>query len=757
MIEKVHIVRFGQFMNRDFDLGPVTIFVGPNEAGKTTVFDALVEGICTPSEATSHGRVLKQRYGDRTERIVEVDPSPVEPPDVVEFLNVQAFRSGSVGLAFAGKSWIERLRGALFTGGLNPSSMADQLRSEENRERKVGKRLEEDLAVAQRSLAVLQANRQHVLERRELLREDEARVRSLSAEENALRLEGARLERAIALQRRHSERRRTIGLLDVIAQSRRLEEDINKLLPFERDCSEEISSARIREGEAQRRLARAEAEAEVAEKRAQTSANQAEEAEASGRECEALLRRLQEVQTLLEQALRPVSAMRTVWSTPMLIVASATAIAGLAAAMALRGSTGTLMFTIGIAMGAVLAVLARKQTSESNTVEWDRFVEARRAELAILLKRPIDATGAEGLAAQLAGAMAEARVTVQTARTARDASDQARRDRDDAAAAVGPVRSDASHAAAEVLRLFQAIGVTNEEDLGVKRAQLVERRRALDETSGKLAAAQAEVGAESVDQLETLVRTRFADLERTIDGPELMGDAARGLELELAAQRQALDGKLAEERIVAERLAGEQGELRATLGKLPEDIAEAESRIANLEAGRVASVTLAQADEFAAIVFDGVAQDTQVTVQLLAAEATSRLATVFTGIGRSIKIAKLEDPETITMIDAGGTSRPLEHLSRGTRDALLFAVRLALAEKLAGSVRLLLLDDPFGALDPERVAGLLALLDDFRKRADFQLVFFTKEPALLTAVEGTFVGAKVHVLTPTAPLDSSPS
>ena len=753
MIEKIHIERFGQFLNSDFDLGSVTIFVGPNEAGKTTVFDALVEGICTPSEATSYGKALKQRYGDRAQRIVKLDPGQAEPPDVVEFLNVQGFKSGGVRLAFSGKSWVERLRGALFTGGINPSSMADQLRSDENREKKHGKKLDESLTAAQRSLTELQANRQHVLERREFLKGDEARARSLAVEQTALRAETARLERGLALQRRHSERRHTIGLLEAIAQVRRLDDELNKLAPFERDHSEEIASARRQEREGQSCVAKTQAEAEAAEQRAQSLANQAEESEARGRSAELLLRRLLEVQALFEHAPRPVAAMRTVWSTPMLVVASATVLTGVVVAAALRGSAGMVLLAIGIAVGAVLAVLARKQRPESNTVEWDRFVEARRADLTTLLKRPIGATGAEGLAAHIAGAMAEARNTVDAARAARDLSDQARRDRDDATAAVGPARSNASHAATEILRLFQEIGVANEEELGAKRALLAERRRVLDETAVRLSREQAEIGAESVDQLETLLRTRFADLEGSIDGPALMGDAARGLELELAATRNALDDKLAEERVLGERLAGEHGELRATLGRLPEAIADAERLIVKLERDRKASETLAQADEFAAIVFDSVAQDTDATVQLLAAEATSRLATVVTGTGRSVRIAKLEDPESMAMTDAGGKARLLEQLSRGTRDALLFVVRVALAEKLAGSVRVLLLDDPFGALDPERINGLLALLDDFRKRADFQLIFFSKDPSLLAAVERAFAGVKVHFLSPAKTLD----
>ena len=666
MIDKVRITRFGQFIDREFDLGAVTVFFGPNEAGKTTVFDALVEAICVPSEATAYGKQVKQRYGERTQRIVGVEPAPAEAPDAVEFLNVQAFRSGSVDLAFSGKNWVERLRGSLFTGGLNPATMADQLRTEEKRERRAGKKIDESLATTQRLLAAAQANREHVLERRTMLKEDEDRVSTMASEEATIRREIARLDGAVVLQRSHDARHNAVGLLEAIMQLRRFRDELARLAPFDRDRSEEIASVRRRAVEAQAVLVGAEAEARVAEELAKSLGEQAEVAEASGREAEVLIGRLVQLQARLEQAPRPVMATRVAWSKPILAMAGAIAVAGVVAELMLRGSTGVMLLTAGFAAGTVLAVLARKQLPEMNTVERDRFVEGQRGDLAAVLKRPIGARDSEGLAGDLAEAIAVSRTAVEAAGRARGSADKARRDRDDANARVVAVRSAASTSAVEVDLLFQTLGVASEEGLWAKRAQLAEMRQKVDATSVKVSAARLETGAESDDQLETLIRARLAALERAIDGPELTGEAARRLESDLESQRQALDGKLSEERSLAERLSGAQGELRATLGKLPEEIADLEIRIGALEAERAALVLSAEADDRAASVFDGIAHDTHVTITLLAAEATARIATIVGGPSRAVQIGKLEDLETFAMTDASGTSRPLEHLSRGS-------------------------------------------------------------------------------------------
>lgn len=746
MIDRVRITRFGLFVNRDFELAPVTVFVGPNETGKTTVFDALVAGLCTVSETTGYGRDVRERYGDRTQRVVVLDPEPADRPDVVEFLNVQAIRSGDVSLVITGKNWIDRLRKSLFTSGLNPTSIAEELRKDARRKVKDAKKDEEQRATVLRRLAELKESRQAVLDRRAALAKDAARLSALGGEIEALRQEIDRVEAALELQRRYNDRRRTVGILEAIARRRKLEEELEKLAAFARDWSEEIVAGRHAVTETNGEAATAEAEAGVQREQADRLTEHADRAEEGAREAEKLGRRLAELQARLGQAPAPESRTRTSWSGGLLAASGVLFVAGGIAAVVLGGTAGLVALTMGLAAAAVLGVLARRQVLEQDSSKRDRFAEACRAELEALLRKPLGAVGIEGLTAETASARAEASATVDAAREARRQADEARRQRDDAIAAVEQARAKALHAASELRQLFQAIGVADEAELGAKRTLVAERRRTLEETVATVSAAQTEHDQASVDALETLLRARLAELEKSIDEPEVSPYAARRLEPELANKQEALQAKAKEERALAERLSGDRGELRATLGKLPEQIAGEEEMAAKLDAGRAAADVEAQACEKAAVVFDDVARDTRGTIQQLAREATARLATLVAETGRAVEIGKLEDPETFVATDAGGTARPLEHLSRGTRDALLFSVRLALAEKLGGPVRMLLLDEPFGALDPKRVQGLLSVLDNFHKRTGYQLVFFTKEPALAAAVQAAFADSRVHRL-----------
>jgi len=102
------------------------------------------------------------------------------------------------------------------------------------------------------------------------------------------------------------------------------------------------------------------------------------------------------------------------------------------------------------------------------------------------------------------------------------------------------------------------------------------------------------------------------------------------------------------------------------------------------------------------------------------------------------------------VVDALGTVRALADLSRGTRDALALAARLALCERLGGAAPVLILDEPFLAFDVERERLALEMLRDFQIRAGWQLVVFTKEQRVREAVVARFAGAVVHDLTTTA-------
>jgi DNA repair exonuclease SbcCD ATPase subunit len=89
-------------------------------------------------------------------------------------------------------------------------------------------------------------------------------------------------------------------------------------------------------------------------------------------------------------------------------------------------------------------------------------------------------------------------------------------------------------------------------------------------------------------------------------------------------------------------------------------------------------------------------------------------------------------PETARVTDAGGTYREGEDLSAGTRDAFILASRLVLARKSLGGEEqaLIVLDEPFLAMDRKRTCRALQVVKEFRHDTGWQLVILTKDEEL---------------------------
>ena len=67
MIEHLHLKRFGRFTDRAFPFAPSVVFHGPNESGKTTIFDALFTTLCKVPKVGAYKTDIYQRYGDAME------------------------------------------------------------------------------------------------------------------------------------------------------------------------------------------------------------------------------------------------------------------------------------------------------------------------------------------------------------------------------------------------------------------------------------------------------------------------------------------------------------------------------------------------------------------------------------------------------------------------------------------------------------------------------------------------------------------
>ena len=218
----------------------------------------------------------------------------------------------------------------------------------------------------------------------------------------------------------------------------------------------------------------------------------------------------------------------------------------------------------------------------------------------------------------------------------------------------------------------------------------------------------------------------------------------RGLQKELEtkqAQLEELNRKCSD---LKAAVAEEMGGISASFGSLPPEIAAEELLLReNLEAQQQIELDR-EAAELAESIFSEIARDSGRNFSELSGDITGLLKEILPG-RNEVEILEFNE-STVTVVDGGGGKRPLEHLSAGTKNSFLLAARLALAARCWGRGGLLLIDEPFQALDKVRMKGALKLIKNFIEQNGWQVVIFSKEEELMAQAKTTFPGIKVHLL-----------
>lgn len=689
MITNLRIERFGAFADRELRFGAVTLFVGPNESGKTTIVDALCDALCKPRSNRTAGKRLALRYG--TERLVtaDFDGEPMTIPEDA-FYDLYAIRSGDLTIDVkSGASWVEALKAELFTAGLDPKRLQAAL----------ARRASTDGGSRHnRELRGLQEERSRLQERRDRLRQRAAASRAAESAADRLRAERDRLAADLhgvtgALEERQRRSRRRLQH----AERREAERLLQRFEEIDRQPAQAAASAQA--------AARLQELADAADAAA---------AEVAG------------ARDGLEQArgrLRAPDAGRP-----------AISVAGVALGL--------------LAGGALAAVL-------------------------IVAEVPVLAAAAGGVAA--AGAAMSAAVLIRQ-RNAGFAAAQEEVDR--AAELLRSHRERQEQADRDLSGFLERHGAESKEELllrlGGARVE-EERRREVEE---ELTAAARERGLHGLDALRNALLERLQDqpdeparpdepAAPEPDGPAADADTAadeerlRGSAAELRERLERLDERIARDRQQAAAL----GAGAAEMAELDARAAAAERRIAALEldrraAGvaaelfaRIAGETTAALDELSAGIgaaYTALSGSAAGPGGVYAAGtdapplAAAPSPAAGPGASSSVSLQTLEEQPLV--VDAYGVARPADRLSHGTRDAYALAARLALAERTRREPAILIMDEPFRAIDTTRMRRALRLIARFRERTGWQIVILTADERAAQAVRAQFPDTLVHRL-----------
>ncbi len=743
MIRRLDLTDYGKFRKERLHFGPFTVITGANEAGKTTVFDALFDALCAGSrhEGRPAWKALAGRYGAlrKAELVWEEGFHPLSFTDD-EFLEIFAVRAGDTRVdAEGGGSWEGAAEARLLNSGLNPASFAAGMEDKADSARKGSlKYREKEL---NRQINAREPELQELKVRRAAIFAGEAETARLEAELKRLReAQEARLAELEALKEREEELSLSCRLASAEAGLKALRElkdtrgELARLVVFasnELPAYRALRSAADEAGRAYETAAAALAEKEAYEASAKAVLDQLEIQQPVIRKrratAEALNGRISAFLAAPPKVLRSVSkgARFGLW-------AGALALAGFVVYSG-RNNVSYATAAVIAAAGAWVGVkLSIKETlAGPSPEEIKAFLAGLMTEWVLVSEEKLPSDGVENARAFLSRAMAAAadaeadlKVRSEALRDLRAASGTVR-------TGVEELRAAAAGAAGKAQAWLKERGCDSEDDYQGKLAAHGRFVQRAGDIMQRVKIFKDRLRCSGDDEIRDRLLMEKEALDHKgvdpskADEPELERLKARAAELNedvhsVAAAASEVNSALEKARAVAgARLEG----LPERINRLEAENASDREELAGLELQK-------QAYRLAADVFRKLAEESTAAFAELGKEVTAMLSRAVPELKAQFISFKAGEAG---MKDAGGAVRPVKYLSSGARDLFMLAARLTMAEDCRRdadgniSPALLVLDDPFYTLDSARTRAALKLLADFQKETGWQIIILTKD------------------------------
>ena len=749
MIRRLSLEKFGKFSDRTLEFSPFTIITGPNEAGKTTVFDALFDNLCEGGKNDVVYRRLKERYGKDRRSSVEWSPGLEQPKyDAYDFLDIFAIRGGRIHIdAEQDGAWFRAFKSALFTAGIDPVEIAEAL-NKEGREAKNNRRVKL-LAVAEEEAFSLKRSLETEEQRRSDVLAGEEHIRQLTAGAQELREAAAEKEAEQGEARPKFEAAKAGAELDrarkalaFLRELEALEARSAELEYFNEGALGVYDALAAVTEKAKEELAQLKGQLAEKEHGVDAAALSLEETSTAAAD----LRRQGEQAEILKAELEKFTAEAATTITrivywPLRLVIWGAGLA-LAAALAfwLKGAAGAIVALVVAALAGAVGWFAAARNvagvidQGQNSALLSRLTDVwRNNGLDAELVRRDTVRGMLDALSAIAAKYAAARETLLKSESVVVRCGKEKGELLKKAESAEAARREAGGAAQKWLA---DNGARSRDEYAARTA---ERAKAVFDLEGRRETARAMAagrGCQDLKELKFRLQDEAERLERS--------GAAQVTEAELKTLEAAFEKLREEAQGAKERLLRGEAELESVkkvaatkLEGIPENISRLSVELAAKE-GEAAEIRLMlEGYKLAAAVFEKIAGNSALKLNLLAGEVGGMVKTMLPD--RTVEF-KTFDLEGAAMKDARGEMLPLGSLSSGTRDLFMFAARLALALKTrlgAGGLApaLLVLDEPFYTLDQARAGVALKLLGAFQKETGWQIILLTKDPAVRAAAE----------------------
>jgi ABC-type cobalamin/Fe3+-siderophores transport system ATPase subunit len=743
VIKRLDLKMFGKFTDKSFDLHPVTVFYGPNESGKTTIFDALHKGLANPAKTTKAGKRIKERYQQRDDAVVTTIEAAQFDNDA--FLNLHAIRTSDLLLELSDKAeWMQSIKARLFSGGINPEILLKRL---EDLGSTMGNRIHmRELAQLEAKLAEFNAAlekklqvRSTILARHALLHSMGSDLADVTAQKQKLNEAVSALEKELLLEEKLQKRLTHENELKRFYKLRDLKEQLRVYKDYATHDSVQLEALFAE-------TARLTADLRVERAKQDTVKSQMTHIQ---KQVEDEVQALEEKKFVVELAVKLIGRLDELTRNPpskkvgkwdpytlvfTCLVISVTAIVAINSPLTNFINLKNEYRPYGVGVGSVLAVVFLLLSYRR---VWEKDEDKRQSELSKIRNE---------WAPQSTTPVGESEISLRDSMQISTKADVVHVE------ALTKLKASLSTltAQAEILeRSIEKLAVTIHE-IEQQIAAALRSKNASDFNVYKQSVL-------AYQQLNTQIHGSFSDLpmdddqinenirdldrrlnymdEEGIVGPSSGEGEVTRLKQALIEHRLKLDAATKAEALAAATQARASGEMEGEFRHLPKQLLDIEREIVHTKEQIEKNKIQREAATLAAQLFRQISEDNQSRFRLLAVEVEKIIASS-SSLAR-VEISKLALGD-IKVSDATGEMRPLEQLSTGTRDLFLLASRLVLLGN-SGGPRLLILDEPFVALDSNRVDLALGILEAFQKSTkNSQLIFLTKEKTLLERIKRRF-------------------
>ena len=757
MLKRLILNKFGKFSNETLDFGPVTIVSGLNEAGKTTVFDALFDMLCSPPGNTKEGKDLKRRYGEDRQTEVEFEGEKIHF-EVSEFRNLYALRASDINIEMSDHSaWMEKVKSNLFSGGIDPKFIKENLdrlasikgSMAHNRERK---RLESERDQAEKQLDILKAKRDGILEEEKqvarLKRDSQKMEQRIREKEQAL----AELKQQIELEEKIALRKEMDGISGLLDEGEKTERQIDSLIAFQDDKTQEIDQL-------QNEINELKSAQQLKEERIKISQEAVERMENEKKELvrkEESTRALAELATSMNEKINtflsnlPMTSTIS-WNKTLLFTGMVAFIAGVILAVLTKDNVfRVVLVSAGILLFVVLGLLSKKQKVAIDEQERGRF-------LGKLMDEWRNRAPEDGKAPlQTLEGLQEALLSKRNAfRELKDNIIRLDGDLNTISEKLGSERSNLKGLDEKLQDLLtdekqwlEKMGVASRDEYIGKVTTYRELIKRREQWQSKLATFLREKNLQSAQDLRRLSDRKLRELDEAgIPNEGRVENEIAKIKKAIVEKGDEMERTSKELQKLREDLREKGGVIRGSLGDIPDQIIQEEARIQKYDGMIENNLLEREAAELAGEIFSDVAQDSEAALEELGESLGEEVGEIV-GKSRKVTVSHL-DTSSISMTDAGGAERILEDLSSGTRNSFLFAARLSLAKRAADGRSLLILDEPFTSFDRHRLGNVLSMLRTFHHDNGWQIIILTKDESLIDQVKTIFTAENVkeHRLT----------